>query len=147
MTMRSELYSAAVQYLSRREYAYQELLVKLGQKYPQANQTDIVQALERLKQADYQSDIRYAEQIIRAKINTHYGWRYIQQYLKQQGVAESDVQSALDEVNPDWYQLAKAAYDKKYRGVEPADFKDAQKRKAFLLNKGFSFDEVNVFLN
>ena len=138
----SEIYNSAIQYLSRREYGYQELLVKLQKKYPDHAAEQFILILDQLKEAGYQNDSRYAEQIIRAKINGHYGWGYIKQYLKQRGVSSDDVESGLDELSPDWFELAQIAYQKKYRDIPLIDFKDLQKRKAFMLRKGFSFDEV-----
>ena len=55
-------------------------------------------------------------------------------------MADDVMQTAHDELNPDWQELAKIAYQKKYRGVPIADFKDKQKRQGYLAGKGFGFD-------
>lgn len=139
----SEIYNTAIRLLSRREHSRRELQQKLRHKYPQASTSDIQMVLDELQNKDYQSEHRYAAALIRSKIERHYGWQYIQQNLAQQGIADDIVQYALSEINPDWGALAQAAYDKQYAEMPPQDFAEQQKRKAYLMRKGFDFDQIN----
>ena len=42
----------------------------------------------------------------------------------------------------DWKELAKKEFNKKYKDGPSDDFKIRSKQKNFLLNRGFSFEEI-----
>jgi len=142
--MRVEIYNTALGFLSRREYGAVELQRKLQRKFSDTSVNVIAEILAQLTLQDYQNDLRYAEQIIRAKINAYYGWNYIKQYLRQQGIDADIVQQAHDAMDIDWQALAQVAYKKKYRDLPIKDFQDRMRRKTYLVRKGFDFDEVDT---
>ena len=139
----AEIQNTAIELLSRREHSREELLGKLKRKHASASEDLIHEVLDELTSKDWQSDLRYAESLIRTRIHAHYGWNYIRQELRQQGVDDGVIQQTMENIAPDWYELAQQAYVKKYRGQPVKDFGDKQKRIAFLTRKGFGFDEIN----
>ncbi|WP_337843259.1 regulatory protein RecX [Rheinheimera sp.] len=121
--------------LSRREYSALELKQKLKQKGASAEQT--ADLLDWVQQRNYQSELRYARQLIQAKLHKGYGWFYINQLCAEQGLEKSLVQAVLDELNVDWLSIASEAYQKKYADKPIVDYQDKQKRMRYLQSRGF----------
>lgn len=76
----TKAFDSALRLLSRREYSAMELCDKLKQKG--FNLKDVQNALNECKRLGYQSDERYVESYIRARIHQGYGRLKIRQELK-----------------------------------------------------------------
>lgn len=131
----AELKSYLLGLLARRDYSERELAQKLRQKQvaPEVSETLLLW----LKGRGYQSNSRYARQLIQAKVHKGYGWFYINQLCAEQGLEKSLVQAVLDELNVDWLSVALEAYQKKYADKPIADYQDKQKRMRYLQSRGF----------
>lgn len=130
----------AIRLLARRDYSEKELRQRMQHK--QFEQTEIDQVLAQLQQANYQSDIRFCEMLIRSRVNKGYGWLYIQQELQYKGIAEQIITEVNQELETDWYQQAYNTYQRRYADKPIADQKDKAKRMRFMQSRGFNFDQI-----
>lgn len=139
--------------LARREHSEFELRKKL--KVREFEDIDIEAAIERLLEKNYLSDSRFATSTCRYRANRGYGWRYIENELKQKGVCSRIIQELRNNCEIDWYLQAELAYNKRFGERQIKEPKDAQKEQAkkirFLQYRGFSHDEifaiVSIFTN
>lgn len=99
--------------------------------------------IEKLKKSKLLDDLNYAETFVRSKANTNQkGPRNIEQDLKQKGIGDDDIMTALDEY-PEEEQLENAielAEKKWSRTKNSSEFETIQKTKNYLINKGYSFE-------
>ena len=131
---------AAMNLLARREYAYQELLTKLSQKFSKSEhhpQSMIEAQLQRLQDEGLQSDVRFVEAFINSKINSGKGPLLIRQQLQQKGVAADLVALGLEAVEEQWFDLAQQLYERKYRDRPLVELKERAKRMRFMASRGF----------
>ena len=138
------LYQHALNFLARREHSRLELFQKLQRH--SSNKAEIEQVLEQLQQEKLQNDVRFAESFIHHRAEQGYGWMKIRYELQQRGVNSSDYQQALEVLTIDWQEIAANAYRKHFDSKPIQDFKDKQKRMAYLQQRGFGFDEIKTAL-
>ncbi len=143
--MKTEVLQAAINYLSYREHASKELIDKLQHKGFAAS--DIAEVIAHLQEKNYQSDQRYAECIIRNRVNKGYGPLYIAQALRQQGITSSVIEQEIKNQQIDWYLQAELAYNKRFADVVIKDNKDRAKRIRFMQNRGFSTEQIFTLLS
>ncbi|WP_211183534.1 regulatory protein RecX [Thalassotalea sp. Y01] len=137
-----EVKKAAYNYLARREHSCHELRQKLKQKDFELDDINLV--LEKLIEHDIQSDLRYAQCVIRQRLAKGYGRTYISNELKQKGLA-SDISSQAFASEPvDWFELAQQVYHKRFGDVPIRDQKDKAKRVRFLQYRGFDFEQISA---
>ncbi len=133
---------AITRYLAQREHGFNEILNKLTQKgFPQAL---ILSELEQVKARGWQSDERYAKQLVQRRLDKGYGLQYILGETRNKGVSSEVVQAILEELSPDWFALAKEAAERKFGEKPISDRKDYTKRCNFLRNRGFGLSEINA---
>lgn len=142
--MNKEILHLAIALLSRREHSLRELKQKLLQRRFVSNEIDDVLAF--LASENYQSDIRAAESIFRNRVNRGYGWLYIQNELKNKGIAGDIIQALQSEQDVDWYQQAADTYQKKFKNPDIKEDKEKAKRMRFLQYRGFTMDEILTVL-
>jgi len=109
--------------------------------------SDIAEVIVHLQEKNYQSDQRYAECIIRNRVNKGYGPLYIAQALRQQGIASSVIEQEIKNQQIDWYLQAELAYNKRFADVAIKDNKDRAKRIRFMQNRGFSTEQIFTLLS
>jgi regulatory protein len=128
--------------LARREHSQLELKTKLGKRFD-VDAHDIVVQVERLEAEGLQSDSRLAEAYIRARSNRGHGPVKIRVELRVKGVDDQLSAAAFGECGIDWPALAADVALRRF-GEEPsADLKEKARRGRFLLQRGFSFDQIN----
>ena len=127
-------------YLSMREHSHHELLQKLLAKgYEQAL---CVERIKQFQEADIQSDLRFAEMIVRSRVAKGVGEQRIRHELNQQHVADELIEQAIAEQEIDWDELVLQVAVKKF-GHKPAkDWPEQQKRNRFLQYRGFSHEQI-----
>jgi regulatory protein len=141
----ADIRSALLNYLARREYSRQELLDRLANRCEQALLHTV---LDRFEEAGYQSDERFAGVLLRSKSQQGYGLRRVQMDAKRKGLEDSLILQAEEAEEVDWFELAKSVYLRKYREpVAKGDYKTIQKRQRFMLNRGFSFDQIRYAMD
>lgn len=105
--------------------------------------------IEQLKSMRLVDDLNFAQSFVRSQANMNQkGPRNIEQDLKQRGIKEEFILTALDEY-PYEEQLENAitlASKRWNRTSKNSEIESIQKVKAYLLNKGYSFDIVDEAL-
>lgn len=135
----------AIRCLSRREHSRAELATKLAARFEPEPDT-LIAVLDRLVREDLQSDSRFAEAMIRSRVQGGKGALRIRQELGQKGVAESLIETALAEAGIDWFDLARRTADRKFGCEPPVDWAERGKRSRFLQYRGFNSDEIRYAL-
>ncbi len=139
----SEVFAAAVDCLSRREYSAQELRRRLQQKGFDVALIDAT--IADLTERGWQSDQRAAEQRQRHAAQRCYGPKKLSADLRQRGLDESGLDTLAttcpDDV-PDWDALALQALQKKFR----SRITDRAKAQRFLLGRGFEYSSIRYAL-
>ncbi len=143
--LKNEPLCAAINYLSYREHSQKELIDKLQAKG--FSLADIEQVLTHLKDNNYQSDQRYAQSIIRSRVNKGYGWFYIEQALLQKGVCANIIYQEGKNQQIDWYLKAELAYNKRFGETSIKDKKDKAKRIRFMQSRGFSLEQITALID
>lgn len=128
------------QLLSRREHGFNELLFKLQQKGFEVG--EVLPVLQQFKEANIQSDSRFAEMHYRAGINKGQGQTRIKEVLKQHKIDDCDALAGFSEIEVDWFELAWVVKCKKFGELPPKDTKEKAKQQRFLLYRGFSYEQI-----
>jgi len=136
---------AITRMLARREHSFVEVCRKLAQKG--IEQAAFLPVVEAFRDADIQSDVRFAESRARALYLKGSGPRKITLDLQQYGVDEIAVERALEEIEPDWFEQAKAVKCKKFGDGRETDFKLLMKQKQFLQYRGFYSEHIEFAVN
>ncbi len=122
--------------LARREHAADELRRKLIAKgYPEAL---VEAAVERAQAEGWQSDARYAEALVRTRVEAGYGPLRIEQELARQGIAPELRAAALAPFEGEWRTRAEAARRRRFGVVPPKDFRERARQARFLQYRGFA---------
>lgn len=145
MTELKDFQQQALQWLSRRDYSAAQLRQKLQDKGASPEQCVAVAAWS--VDAGYLDEQRFLSMLIRTRSRQGYGYRYLQQECRQHKLDEQLLAAAVAEQQLDWWQLAAQCYNKKYGDTPCADFKDKQKRMAYLQRRGFSYEQINAIFN
>lgn len=135
--------SKAIYFLSRREYAYQELFSKL-KKYSE-DLGEIKLVLDELKRKGFLSEERYIQSYINSKKNK-YGLAKIKYSLKQKTDDMDLINDVLKSSAIDEYEIAKNLWEKKFLGIKARDKTELSRQIRFLQNKGFGFEIINKIL-
>ncbi len=138
----------AQHYCSKAEHCAGDVLNKLG-KY-KLDAASAGRLLENLRKENYLNDARYAKAYVMDQFRfSHWGRIKIRYMLRQKGLAETDIQQALEYIPSDEYlNLLKALLDEKqrqYAGLEAYEKK--AKLLRFAYNKGFEPDLINQCLD
>lgn len=128
--------------LTRREHSRRELARKLVARGVEEDEAQ--QAIERLAQAGWQDDARFAESLVRSRVASGYGPRHIRAELGTHGLDGAAIAAALDGFESDWRELARDLIRRRFGDAGPRDL--AQRRKAadLLLRRGFDGDCVRA---
>ncbi|MFK5915528.1 MAG: regulatory protein RecX [Woeseiaceae bacterium] len=132
---------AAMDYLSRREHATQELFQKLNAK-EEYEADDIHEALSRLIKQDLLNDQRFTESFIQQRLNRGSGPLKIRAELRQKGVSDAMIGQLLDERDTAWRESARSVRLKKYGTEQAKDMKEKAKQNRFLQSRGFSSEQI-----
>ncbi len=139
------IYNKALDILSRREHSSKELTQKLIKKFD--NETLILEVTHKLIANNLLNDARFAEMYTLARKKKGFGPKKIFYELLTKGLLETDINVAIDDEG-EWDVVAKKVFKKKFPNGKSDDIKIAIKQKNFLINRGFSFKEIeSVFAN
>lgn len=133
-------------YLSRREHSYQELIKKLGKK--DFNLSSVNIELEKLIEDGLQSDRRFTESFIHSRKNQGKGPLRIRSELSIRGVASQLINDGIQEVKQEeWTQLAVEVLEKKLGNDSELDYHKQLKLMRFLSTRGFDKQQVKSAIN
>lgn len=138
----AQLRLMAMNYLSRREYGFQELFDRISQRVREVDPDLLEQVLNKLQQDGLQSDQRYAEMMVRSRADRGYGPMRIRQEMRQRGLAEYLVDQAMSDLEVDWFELARQQRVKKFGDQPIEDWKLRGKAGQYLQRRGFSGDQI-----
>ena len=139
----NNLKSKALYFLSRREYAYQELFTKL-KKYSD-NESEIRQVLDNLCESGYLSEQRFIKSFINSRSKKH-GLLKIKYQLSQKTTDSNLVAQIINDTDFDEVALARELFKKKF-GVVATDRAELAKQIRFLQNRGFSYSIIKQVIN
>lgn len=140
----AELKKIAIDLLSRRDHSRQELQQKLLHKGGEAQV--IADVIDWCTDENYQSDSRYCAMLVRSKVNKGYGPAVVSQAARENGIDRELLTQTLEELEIDWFELARQQYQKKFADKPITDFQDKQKRMGFLQRRGFSASQIQYAL-
>ncbi len=132
---------AAMDYLSRREHATQELFHKLLAK-EEYEADDISQALARLADQGLLSDERFTKAFINQRFNRGSGPLKIRAELRQKGISDSMIETYLHERDVVWQESALAVRIRKYGDQTPSDINEKARQSRFLQSRGFTSEHT-----
>lgn len=139
-----EIEHKLVELLARREHSRLELRRKLEQRGYGCDEVEPV--LAELAAQGLQSEARFAEHYARDREQRGYGPVRIRMELRERGIDEALIGTALAELDVDWFAAARAARHKRFGVAAPADFRDRAKQLRFLNNRGFDAEQCRAAL-
>ena len=138
------IYNKALDIISRREHSQKELSDKLIKEFNIPELVDSV--IHGLLEKDLLNDYRYSESYVVARKRKGFGPKKIGYELVSRGVNEN-IASEVIGAEGGWNEAALKAFNKKFKAGIGEDFKEQNKQKAFLQNRGFSFQEIDSVFN
>ena len=129
--------------LARREHSACELKRKLAQRG--ISEEDAESAVAELNKAGWQSDVRYAEMLVRSRMSQGYGPVRIEAELTQAGVADEGIREALRNAGADWTALAIAA-QRRHFSTLPKSPAERAKQYRYLAGRGFDSPQISAAL-
>jgi regulatory protein len=126
--------------LARREHSRLELERKLRQRGMDG--ADLAPVLDELAAANLQSDARFAEHYARGRAERGYGPLRIRAELQARGIGSAGVATALASLEADWAGQACLAREKRFGPDRPADLKERARQTRFLLQRGYSQEQI-----
>lgn len=132
----------AIGLLSRREHSRRELNRKLQARGVERG--DAEQAIERLSQAGWQDDARFADTLARTRMHAGYGPLRIRAELATHGLDADVVRAALDavEAHVDWRQSALELVERRFGSLAGVDPRQRRRAADLLIRRGFDADTV-----
>ena len=138
------VYNKALDLLSRREHSRKELYIKLTTRFDCKNEINLT--LDQLEENNLLCDSRFTEEYVHSRRRKGFGPLKISMELEKKGVKDSLISSEIDKFN-DWDKLAELSFKKRFPDGASKNFKELQKQKNFLTNKGFSFYQIESVLD
>ena len=138
-------YNYCLYLLGNREHSVHQISQKL--KAREVDGTEIFRCIEKLQTHKLQSDERFCESMIRYHSNQLKGEQWIKHSLKQAGVSGNQIENAFYASEVNWFDVLQTLINKKYGDTPAVDFKETQKRKRYLVGKGFGYGLINEVLS
>jgi len=121
--------------LTRREHSRKELTRKLKARGLEVGEVE--QAVDRLAEAGWQNDERFAESLVRSRAGNGYGPLYIRAELATHGLPADAIAAALAAYEGDWGENARDLVRRRFGEGHAADPKLRRKAADLLLRRGF----------
>ena len=138
------VYNKALDLLSRREHSRKELYIKLTKRFDCKDEINLT--LDQLEENNLLCDSRFTEEYVHSRRRKGFGPVKNSMELEKKGVKDSLISSEIDKFN-DWDKLAELSFKKRFPDGASKNFKELQKQKNFLLNKGFTFYQIESVLD
>jgi regulatory protein len=134
------VYNKALDIVSRREHSEKEIKNKLLEKFDAPE--IIEQVVLKLIENNLINDVRFAEMYVLIRKRKGFGPKKIQFELMARGIDDS-ISSLVITEEGSWKEAAQKAFNKKFKNGASQEFKERNKQKTFLQNRGFSFEEID----
>ena len=138
------IYNKALDLVSRREHSRHELMQKLNKRFPETLPI-IEEALDKLVLNNILNDERFAEMYLNSRARKGFGPKKIEMELYSKKVDSMLIGNAI-EAYESWIENAENELQKKFKGIQPHDYKSKMKQKQFLFNRGFSAQIIERIL-
>ena len=138
------IYNKALDLVSRREHSRHELMQKLNKRFPETLPI-IEEALDKLVLNDILNDERFSEMYLNSRARKGFGPKKIEMELYSKKVDSMFISNAI-EAYESWIENAENELQKKFKGIQPTDYKSMMKQKQFLFNRGFSAQIIERIL-
>ena len=134
--------ATAVRLLAGREHSVEELRRKLTRKgYPPDKIEPVLLKLAGKRQA---SDERFTASFVHHHAKRGQGPVRIRAALRQQGIADGQVEEALRCAEIDWAQLARQVRRRKFGVAAPRSLAERAKQARFLQYRGFDAEQLRA---
>ncbi len=138
--MPKSINEVAISAQARREHSRAEMRRKLLQKG--FSEDEVEASVIQLVENNLLSDERFAESYINMRRQRGYGPLRIAQELRERGIGEDLFNDMLDRNNPQWRNIMRQQYVKKYGDELAQEYAEKAKRAKYLQNRGFPLDWV-----
>jgi regulatory protein len=129
-------FDCALRLLSQRDHGQQELIDKLIRKGYGVE--DSQQASRYCQEQGLQSDERFVDMIVRARIRQGYGPLRINQELRNKHINADIINQYVNEHDEQWDNHITFVWQKKFKTSSTSNSMNLQKQQRFLLYRGFS---------
>jgi regulatory protein len=126
--------------LSRREHSQTELRKKLADLELDRDLVD--DTIAQFAKKDIQSDVRYAEAVVRGAYRKGKGPVFIQRTLHNHDIDFQLVGALTKDESFDWFESSKAVRVKRFGDELPDDWTYKQKQMRFLQYRGFTQEQI-----
>lgn len=124
--------------LARRDYTQYEIIQKLKLRYAIE---DISTVIIELVQAGYINESRFSENYLRYRRAKGYGPLRIIMELEARGITPEMIAEQVEITDNAWVLEAQKTWQKHFKS-KPTDFKSKAKQMRFLLNRGFTREQI-----
>ncbi len=145
LSLEEQIYRASLRLLARREHSRHELSGKLLVRFPSAK-TAIETLMARLEADGFQSDRRFGEAYVRARLARGFGLQRLSRELQGRGLSTAVITEVLAPYTTGDSSRGRIrrAWEKKFAEL-PQDMREKNKQIRFLRYRGFSLEEIEVF--
>lgn len=126
--------------LSRREHSQTELRKKLSDLEISADIID--ETIQKFAEKDIQSDLRFAEAVVRGAYYRGKGPIFIERELHNHNIDFALVRALVNDEDFDWFESSKAVRVKRFGEDLPDDWTAKQKQMRFLQYRGFAQEQI-----
>ena len=126
--------------LSRREHSQTELRKKLADLELDRDLVD--DTIAQFAKKDIQSDVRYAEAVVRGAYRKGKGPVFIERTLHNHDIDFQLVRALTKDDSFDWFESSKAVRVKRFGNELPDDWTYKQKQMRFLQYRGFTQEQI-----
>ena len=135
---RLSLRARALSFLARREHSRAELVRKLQSHTEDSD--ELKRLLDDFEQRGWLSDKRFVEQTV-SRLAAKYGVQHIAHTLRDKGVSEAAIATALTEVKSNEIAAARSVLRRKF-SMPPATKEARARQSRFLQGRGFDYDVI-----
>ena len=135
--------------LAKQDYSRNQLSTKLH-KRENITPEEIYSLLDVFEKNKWLSDERFAEMFVESEVDKLRGKkRIINTAVYNKGLAKDLIETTLEKVEIDWYELCRLCLLRKYRDISQlqGDMKLKQKAVNYLVYNGFDYDQISLAIN
>ncbi len=137
----SDIRKKILDFLSRREHSYKEIVIKLSERVTSLDK--LIMELDKLKQEGLQCDERFTESYTRARSIKGFGPERISYELKTKGIDETLIERIVYSHEMDWLKILLKEFKKKFSEKDDFSTKEILKIKKFFAQRGFVNEQIN----
>ena len=132
----------ALALLVRREHSRRELARKLAARGVDPAEAEA--AVDRLADAGWQDDARFAGSLVRSRAASGYGPLHVRAELGMHGLERELIATAMDEFEGDWTEVARDLVRRRFGEAGPRDLAQRRKAAELLMRRGFDGDRIRA---